>query len=285
MGEGAVIRVDEARVDRVFGKNGLDLVREQASHDAIFLPRLEEYLADPSVDQALIRWQAIYLRLHLVFFCHFGFEPQHGSVQDNVLRGIDSALDFFFGEWRNGLEYLPGEKLTVEDCRNTIGWLLPYRESILLTLLVDDLEAAKQISRYPGHDAIQESMDGTAELHEFYILLARYFCGSALDEQSSSVNVIESGKKRGPKLCLKVLQAIDKREAESASVTLHEYLLYFLKSEKDVGSFSGGISMNGSILWNLARIRGLPISQLSEVEKDVVVTPVSCRIVETGCSS
>lgn len=270
--------MDERRVGSVFGKNGVDLIREQLSHDAVILSKQEAYLRDPTTDQELVRWQAIYLRLHIVFFSHCGVDSQSGSVAENIRKGIDSAIDYFFGSWRDGLEDAQGEALTAQECRSTVGWLLPYQEAILLALLIDDLEAARQISCYPGHDAVQEDFDGSAEEHEFYILLASYLKGHAFDELSQSIDFITSGRRKGPKLSLEVLTAIDKDDCQTASNALKKYLNYFVKNEQDIDSFSGGISVGGSILWSLARNRGILISALNQAERDIVVTPDSCSL-------
>ncbi len=269
------------RPARVFGATWNKLIAEQLACDGEFIPNVEESKLREDYDQSFVRWQAITLRVHVALFSHFGVDHVYVPTSEYVRLGIDGAIDFFFGDWRDGFEIFPGKALTVDQCRKEISWFDPLRGGLVLALLMDDEESAKTICEYPGADAVQQEIDGATEDHEFFLLLAGYLRGASLDELKASSDVIESGRRRRPKHWLNILRAIDNGQVEEVTKALKQYLTYFRQTEQNAEYFIEAISLDASILWNLARIRGLEIAELSVEDWDVVMTPESCGLAET----
>ena len=256
----------------------------QLDCDGEFIPHVEESKLRKDYDQIFVRWQAIALRVHVALFSHFGADHKYFPTCEYARLGIASAEDYFFGDWREGFEMSPGNALTADQCRKEIAWFDPLREGLVLALLMDDEGSAKTICKYPSSDAVQQDIDGSKEDHEFYLLFSRYMCGEGLDELKASCDVIEAGRRRRPKHWLDILRAIDRGEIEGVATALKKYLVYFRKTEQNSNVFREAVSLDASILWNLARIRGLLVHELAREDWDVLLTPESCGVA-SACDS
>lgn len=273
--------MSSSKAERVFGSSDPELLQDQLNCDSEIYPNLQANKLNQQFDQEMVRWESIFVPLNGLIMHHFGLDPQWGKPECIAKAGVEGAIDFFFGTWRKGYvahpESSPDEVWNEADCRQKIAWYQPFREALLLSLLLDDSNSALKLAQYPGSDAKQELMDASSEEHDFYLVISLFLREAGRAEIANLTKSITGGRKRRPKLWLKVFNAIEASEHETFASTLQSCLKAFSKGDQDLSVLSQTLSLDASILWNLGRINGLTLD-LDTPLLDLILTPKSCGI-------
>jgi hypothetical protein len=214
-----------------------------------------------------------YLLVKVALHSHLGLPvPQDGTFT-LLKRAIEYSHEFFFGSWRES-----GENSRSSDYwRRDWGWLHGYHAGLLSSLIVGDGDAAREISKYPDIDCDMNEFEVTKEDLMYLILLARWISGRNRRD-ANLYEQITRGRRRRAKLLLTCLDSLIAHDSPRFGTTITDYLKHFTKSESQP-RIDKVVSIDGSILWNLADCNGLELPILELRLKDVVVTPVSMGIV------
>jgi hypothetical protein len=87
---------------------------------------------------------------NFALYTHFEISNNFGRVQDLLHKTIQHANDYFWGSWRHSYERYPGEIYHEQECRHNLSWIREYRSALLATLLLDDKDNIRSISRWAG---------------------------------------------------------------------------------------------------------------------------------------
>jgi hypothetical protein len=184
---------------------------------------------------------------------------------------VPIALDYFFGPWRDAYHFYakPWDRV---QCRRRLEWVAAYREGLLCALLLDDGAAVLRLADWPGPDVNRKDLDFTPADMDYYILMARHLKGSPTPESPKLVASIEGGTKQRAKKLLKALQAIEACDSPRFGASLTRYLKHFWGYEAELDELGRSVSMDGSILWQVARRAGLRLPALAIEQQDLIVT-------------
>ena len=206
---------------------------------------------------------------------HLEADHPFASIKQFVADGVQIALDYFWGDWRDSLYYC-GETIGREECRRKLQWIDTYSEGLLLSLLLNGGDATEKLTGWPGADLADKDEVGYKPEDAYYhVLLAHIIRGIEPAEYSTLVDRIRNSRRRRAKLLLKAALDMAAGEEQEFFNSLKSYLQYFLKSEFDPTVFVRLVSIEGSILWNYAKLRGRVIESFGQSLQDLIVTPES----------
>lgn len=212
-------------------------------------------------------WAAVYL--HVGLEIPFDFRPAH-------LRNIYPIVqDYFFGRWRASHSQFGYDHLDEQGCRQNLEWYGTYKMSLATSLLLGDIPIARRLSEYPDIDCGYQYCEpfSQEDLLEA-ILMARWLSHRTKGDETAIQDQIEKSRRRRPKLLLRCLQAIRNGDGDSLAAGLRDYMKHFMKFERDV-SLLFLVSVDGTILWNLASLNGLRLPELPVELSDAILTPQS----------
>lgn len=266
------------RISRLFGESAEAVISEQSNwlaetiHERSITPALSD---DPNGDRQFELLDQIgMLMLH-----HFGCAGEFPSAEKVARRAVQLGEELFFGSWRSHFAIFEDPPWDNERCRQELGWYDTYRQSLCAALLLGDLAAASRLSQYPGSDAYQSEVEATPAQHEYYVFLARTLRGDSPEMLHQEWERLRSTRSSRLKPLVGALEAIENRDAADAVKGIQRYCAYYRSHRDDIREFYAVISLDASILWNLASMRGLSVDGLSLDEQDVILTPASCGLV------
>lgn len=174
-----------------------------------------------------------------------------------------TAVEYFFGQWRQNYEWA-GAIMPPEQIRARKPWFDTYREGLLMGLCFDDAESVRKLVQWPARDLWVDdgAFDLSKEDNYFIMLLSLFIREDHPDEQERLRELIRKGRRKRPKLLLATLEAI-----------AHENLNEFRKALAAVADYHGhkefwpdhslqAVMVEGSMLWHVARQRGMICNDL-----------------------
>lgn len=228
--------------------------------------------SNPTHDQDACRTGDLTTCMNAVLLQHFEVVHPLGDVRAYAEKVVTIALDYFFGPWRDAYSFYPKKPWNRNQCRKRLEWVAPYLEGLLCAMLLDDWEAVLRLADWPGPDVNRKDLDYTPADIDYYILQARHLKGSPTSESKRLVASIQTGPKQRAKKLLKALQAIEAGDAPRFEAALNVYLKHFWSYEAELDELERSVSMDGSILWHVARRAGLPLPALPVQWMDLIVT-------------
>lgn len=216
----------------------------------------------------------------IVLLQHFEIPHPFGDVTRFAQKAVDSSLEYLYGDWRDGYLY-DRKRITREQTRKRLEWIVPYRRGLLFAMCLDDAERAERLAQWPDTDVHKKDLEFSPADTDYHILLARYLCGKPLKDSSRLAASIKTGTRRRPKALLEALEAIEAGDPGKFSKKLERYLKGYLKSGIDPDDYETYVSMEGSLLWQTARRSGLELPSLPVELADLVVTAESAGLVRT----
>jgi len=228
--------------------------------------------SNPDHDQNARRTGDLDTCMCAVLLQHFEVAHPLGEVRAYAERIVAMTLDYFFGPWRDAYHFYPKKPWNRAQCRKRLEWVKSYREGLLCALLLDDREAALRLADWPGPDVNRKDLDFTPADIDYYILQARHLKGSPTSESKRLVASIQAGPRRRANKLLTALQAIEAGDASRFEAALTGYLKHFWSYEAELDELGRSVSMDGSILWHVARRAGLA---LPAERMDLIVTQQS----------
>jgi hypothetical protein len=184
--------------------------------------------------------------------------------------GIAGALEYFFGDWREGF-VLEGKSLTRAETRQKRPWFEPYRQGLLLAFFADDDESIEKLLEWPDTDLPVDTFESgmTAADNQGHIALATVLRGDTHSKTEQILTrVLGSGRKRAIAFASAV-RALSEEDAAAFGKHLKDLSNLYLK--KLPRQWGVEIHVDGSILWQTARRRKLALPELRERNLDLIL--------------
>jgi hypothetical protein len=266
------------RITRLFGDSAEVVVLKQSNW---LLKNIDERSTTPALsdDPNGDRQFDLLDQVGILILYHFDRAEGFPTAESAARRAVQLGQELFFGSWRNHFAFFDGPPWNDEKCRQELGWYDTYRESLCAALLLGDLAAVSRLSHYPDSDAYQSEDEATPAQHEFYVLLASILRGDSPENRHQAWERIKSTRSSRLKPLVGALEAIENRDAAAAVKAIQKYCAYYRSHRDDIREFYAVISLDASILWNLASLRGLAVNGLTLDEQDVILTPASCGLI------
>jgi hypothetical protein len=268
------------RIFRLFGDSAEEIIVKECrwlaemSQERALTPRLSD---DPDGDARFnLLDQLGFLLLH-----HYGRAEGFPTANQAARRGVELGRELFFGEWRNQFAIFEGPAWNNRDCRERLGWYDTFRGSLCCALLLSDLAAVRELSQYPGPDARQSEVEATRRQHEFYLVLAGVLRGEVTNELQESWKSLKRAPQTRLKQTAQALEFIENGDSDATLLSIKKLCAHYRTHRDDIRAFYAAISLDASILWNLAKLRNLQVDNLTVDEQDVVVTPSSCNLIHS----
>lgn len=170
---------------------------------------------------------------------------------------VESAIDLFFGEWRQKVPTRDGS-IDPEYWKLNSSWDNEFRETVLWASCLGDWGKAIKVAQYPTSECCNKYAIKNPEMN-YPLILAAYIRGDSLESVQSSIEIVEKGVKKKEKLLLAVLMSIVKKDKEMFDKAFLEYMKYFKKKDAKSQLWTERLATEGTILFNLARYKGLEV--------------------------
>lgn len=187
-----------------------------------------------------------------------GFGSPLNDWREVGRRVVAAVVHYFFGPWRDRFEFF-GQELDREKARAELAWSSYYREGLAVAMSLSDWASADRLLEWPGADLrFDEGMDDrTREDNAYQIWLASRLRGESVAAAVPQRDLIESGSRRRPKMLLAAAEALLDGDATALGEALTMYLRQYRKQEMRPNRVDFGVCIDATILWHLARRRGL----------------------------
>jgi hypothetical protein len=180
---------------------------------------------------------------------------------------VNAILDYFFGKWQ---EKVPTDLGTFDPgwWRENLHyeWIPLFIEGICWGSALGDWAKVTKIAEYPTLKLLGFPKEDRA----YYLLVAFFIRGEQLQESRALAKQIAEGKKQKPKLTMRVLDAIEKRDQQKFQQSLTEYLNYFRKNEFKSKELDKLLCTDGTILLNLGLRNGLAFTPPPNVADQLI---------------
>lgn len=184
--------------------------------------------------------------------------PQLSHWREVGERVIAAMLHYFFGPWRDRFQHF-AEVLDRSQARLKLPWISYYRSGLAVAVSLSDWAAADRLLEWPGHDlSYDEGLDDrTPEDNAYQIWLALRVRGERGEEADAQRDVIERRSRRRPKMLAAAADSLLDADVNGLTKALTMYLKHYREREIHPRQVIEGICFDGTVLWHLARHRGL----------------------------
>lgn len=220
------------------------------------------------------RWSDLFANLEILQLYHLEYEHSYKPVNEALLFMSNLVVDYLSGDWRQNATCLSGwDGMTRDECRKELGWQDQIREGLVAITVSQDNENLEKLCIYPDEDLFfdEGSWDRTQDDNTCFIVLARFIRDKSLDSSQELVTKLEKSRRKRPKLFIAVLKAIAEHDKDRIRATMLDYMKQYIKVEldKDVSII---ISIDGTILWNLAVMKCGELEPLDQELMDFIIT-------------
>jgi hypothetical protein len=197
------------------------------------------------------------------------------SMQHVVRVGMEKAVDYFHGSWRNGYRPYTDEDLTldVEGCRQALEWIDPYREGLICALYVEDRESFHHIMKWTAGGGLFEeegTLDRTKDDCAFYELLGAHAAGNEALVQSQ-LQVVRNARRTRVKLLAAMFEAMLAKDTKAFARATNKYLAGYKKTEYRTNRLDAAVSLDGTIVWGLGKYAGCADIRLIDVDNRLLL--------------
>jgi hypothetical protein len=185
-----------------------------------------------------------------------------------------AVVHYFYGPWRSKVrwrEFAGFDKpdrvqvLNRKQARAKLPWISYYRAALPMALSLGDWQSADRLLEWPGPDLKDDQGYDylTAEDNAYQIWLAMRHRGESGPKVDARRDLLARRSRPRTKLLALAGDALFAEQPEQFAKTLVDYLMYYREREIDLRRDRGmrvvwqGISNEGTVLWHLARRRGL----------------------------
>jgi hypothetical protein len=283
------------RYERV---NLLDGVKERFEGSSHFLNKTVEDVTEiannlPTTSNAKTILTFAIHNCHIALWdYHFEIScpPPPVPVSFFIDNGINCALQYFYGKWRNGFRNFPYEApCTEKESRLVTQWNHEFYRGSLFSLLKNDNESLLRISQWIDRDIIQigaiHPFNDSSHAPIFYFsplfyVFAQYFCNVPREKYATEIDSIVNGVRSATKTLLKIWESIYNKDTKSFETQILAMVnKHIQKSAKTKQPFTflsyNIISHEATWMWNIALRSGMEMPELPEKIMDRIVTPQS----------
>ena len=228
--------------------------------------------------QDSVRYQEIWDLHSILLLEHFQFAHPFGSVRRYAEMLVKFSREYFNAKWIDN-------SMTAFGClpdlyKKRMTWLDPFRLGVLVAIMMNDQEGVHEITSWINGEFSRDELDYTQADIDYYVVLGKYLNQGVL--QKFLIDSIKNRRRKRPKYLTEMLEALAQKDSKRFAAFFIEYHKLFDKNECDKDAFLlfKNVNINGSILWNLAKLRGLEIPEFSENIMDRIITPQSIGLDE-----
>jgi hypothetical protein len=200
---------------------------------------------------------------HLVALCHYLLNNDKDAIE-YCLKISDFALEYFYGTWRNEV---PTDDKIIDPVwwkRMGGGWIDEFRHAMLWTTCLRQWGKVVEIAAYPTPECVEYLPIKVNPYLAYYLCLAVVIRGEKLESYKKYVEIIERGSRKKEKLMLEVLKAIDGADKALFDKAFVDYMKYYEKKEFPADDFDEKVSIDGTILFNIALHNNLHVEYPEE---------------------
>lgn len=206
---------------------------------------------------------------------HLQFPNRFGDPEPHLISMSKLAVDYFFGNWREHFWNDDSRRhVDAAKCRKKLYWFYELGHGLWSSLLGRQEKELRQLVQYPETDLKPDQvamLRRSEDDHHFLIVLARFIRDGSLSKSARLVGTVQKSRQRRPRMLLDCLTAIADENVENLGKALKTFMAFYKAMELDTHT-SSITSVDGSILWNLAELRGLAPPRLEESLMDLIVT-------------
>jgi len=220
-----------------------------------------------------------------------GYTIEHPVLHDWREAGrqlVTADLYYYFDPWwekvhwyEHSLTEVSVKVVNREQVRAKLKWISNYREALPIAVSLGDWTSADRLLEWPGPDLKDDEGydERTAEDNAYQVWLAMRLRGESGAEVDARRDLIARRSRQRPKLLALAADALLDGESDQLAKTLAEYLKFYQKREIDLRRDPGrrlvrqGICLDGTVLWHLARRRGLGEIKLPEELMIMIARP------------
>lgn len=193
----------------------------------------------------------------MVAYCYY-LEGNIDEAIEYAGKVASAAIDYFYGNWRN--EALTDEK-TIDPVwwKRFASWIDELRASLLWSTCLKQWDKVAEIAKYPTPECVEYLSIKVNPYLAYYLCLAVVVRGEKLDQYQKYVEIVERGSRQKEKLMIEVLKAIDTQDKNAFDKAFQEYLKYYKKREFPKEVFDEKVTIDGTILYNIAKHDGLSV--------------------------
>lgn len=181
---------------------------------------------------------------------------------------FDGLKDYFFGEWK---DITPTDDGIIDrNWWKITGWITEFREGLLWASCLNKWDTVFEIAQYPD-DQCRRNTLYSKEFHQWYRLLAALLRGESINKLTRYTEFIENSRKRKEKYLLSLLRAVLDKDSDRFNKILREYMKYYKKREFVKPEITEKLAIDATILFNLARHKGLNVEIPGKYEDNLVV--------------
>ncbi len=235
-------------------------------------PRMLGHYEETGGAQDSVRGREIFSLYEILLLNHFQFEHSLGDTRNIIHLLMKFSREYFLGRWIDSS--VTGEN-SPALYKKQISWLDSFRIGILAGVILNDREGLREIASWVDGEFSRDELDYSQADIDYYVVLGKYINHGTI--QKSIIDSIMNQRRKRPRFLTEILETIDKRDSKQFVKVFTEYHKLFDKSEcdKDVFLLFRNDNINGSVLWNLAKMHGLEHEKFSEEIMDRIITPQS----------
>lgn len=187
------------------------------------------------------------------------------------------SIDYLFGSWRDHYEYRGREVkiLDAQGCRQRLPWFDVFHEGLCAALLGGEADTLDRLLQWAGDDLPFD--DGAAYVkgvdNGAYVVVGMGMRGLSSDATKKMREFIKTGPSRKANLFVRGYDAIEAGDAAALGKTLVELVKHHRKRRFHPQHPQRAITIEGTILWQLALRAGLKLPSLDEAVLDHIMRP------------
>ena len=232
-------------------------VLDSREDERLLAKAIEEIPKDPKFPH-LKYSNAIETAMDLVTRAHLDRPPARWTVRQLLEQVVSLAVGYFSGDWRRRGPVFSGEPATPERVREKARWFGELRLGLLAALLLGDEAGGRRLCEYADFDL--PLADESPARQMWVVWLAKHLSGAPVDEvHAAHAKVTSSRGVNAVKPLVAALDGLIAGEANGFCAGLLEHMKAFRAGLWKDFHYRGAefVSVEGSILWHLARRRGM----------------------------
>jgi hypothetical protein len=224
----------------------------------------------PDTNEEVEHWadaNELYCKVLFAIGCagYMDFPPIFQDWRSIVQRMPKVAIEYFFDPWRDDFKRFGYDPYDRARARQELPWMNNYRVGLLIAAAFSDWQSFDRLQEWPGPDLPfdEGTDDRTPEDCAFHIWLAMTLRGQGAAAKSQHQR-IQDGARRRPRMLLAIAETLLAQDAAAVSRELTAYLKYYRKNELRLNRVDFAVACDATILWHVARRRGLGAITLPE---------------------
>lgn len=193
-------------------------------------------------------------------------DPQNATLHGRAC--LKEADEFLFGGWRNEFK-TPQGKIDPRWWKEKFTWMAVFEHCLLWGSALTEWDFVKHVSEFPEETACL-SMGTKPQDRDALVAIAAILRGDSHDKCARHINRLSAGPKKGGKLLAATLKALLGMDSVAFGPSVTAYLQQYKKAEFPKDKLTKKVSIEGTVMVNWARNRGMKVETPHEFDDHVV---------------